>query len=490
MAVTSAHPAEKYLVEGADPRPLTERAPPDIPSLAPYTAEAVAERIGSRAGGFVQTKRMVVLDALEEFTGGDGRLAIWAARQKRNPHAIVVSGGYVTPRDIARSVDASIFEEVRSGVYVARVPILVKRGGTLHVDSATRALRLSEEAGSFLINDGRLFVTDSAIVAWRESAGAPASFRRDSAFRPFILSWGGTETYFANSRFVSLGYADTKSYGLAISQYPPDQDSRTRRDPPTGWIIDSSFHDMWFGFYCHEAEDVVLKGNEYRESIVYGIDPHDRSHGLIIAENEVTGTRRKHGIIISREVNDSWLIGNISTGNALSGMVLDRQSSGNVVANNLLDGNGSDGLTIYESPDNLLWGNKSVGNASHGFRVRNSTGIELYDNIAISNAFSGISGIAKRLPSGSRNLQLDPYTAEVSMTIVGGRLVYNEGGPLAVEQAESIRMAGVEMRAPTREAGFVIGGVLGEHMHKVLDLLVRQQRAVVIRRDERKRREG
>ena len=102
----------------------------------------------------------------------------------------------------------------------------------------------------------------------------------------------------------------------------------------------------------------MIKGNTYRDNIVYGIDPHDRSHGLIIAENTVFGTKKKHGIIISREVNDSWIINNESYDNKLSGVVIDRNSESNLIAYNRVHGNHADGITLYESGDNLLWGNQ------------------------------------------------------------------------------------------------------------------------------------
>lgn len=475
-----------YIVRGADPAQL-ERDAPELPDVTGYTAEAVSRRIGDRRPARVGTERMVTLKALDEFTGGDQRLAIWAARQSRNPQAIVIRDGYATPADLASALDPAHFEQTATGVFVARLPILVAHDATLHIDAATRALRLSEDAGSFLVNDGRLFITDSALVAWRESTGREARFRYDQGFRPFVLSWGGTETYVVNSRLASLGYDESKSYGFSISQYTADAQRERQRGEPTGWVVDSTFDDMWFGFYCYEARDIAIVGNTYRNNLVYGIDPHDYSHGLIVANNTVTGTRRKHGIIISREVNDSWLFGNTVSESKLSGMVLDRQSSNNVVAGNQLIDNGADGLTIYESPDNLIWENRAIGNASHGFRVRNSTGIKLYHNVAISNGYTGINGHAKRLSPADRNLQLDPYSPEFSMIIVGGRLVHNNGGPIDIAEPLSIEMAGVELLAPANERGVELSGVLGDHLHQVLDLMVRQKRAVVIEVDNMQR---
>src|SRR3546814_5769527 len=54
--------------------------------------------------------------------------------------------------------------------------------------------------------------------------------------------------------------------------------------------------------------------------------------------------------IVSREVDDSWIINNQAYDNALSGIVIDRNSVNNVVAHNRVYRNHADGITIYESP--------------------------------------------------------------------------------------------------------------------------------------------
>src|SRR3546814_12525544 len=103
------------------------------------------------------------------------------------------------------------------------------------------------------------------------------------------------------------------------------------RPNPTGWLIDSEFYDNWYGFYCYEAEDVVIRGNDYHDNIKYGIDPHDRSRRLIIAGNKAHDTKEKHGIIVSREVDDSWIINKQAYDNELSGIVIDRNSVNNEI---------------------------------------------------------------------------------------------------------------------------------------------------------------
>ncbi|MDP3856990.1 MAG: mannuronan 5-epimerase AlgG [Stagnimonas sp.] len=475
--------AKRYRVRAVGAHDLQLPAP-TLPALAGYTAEAVAAKIQRKPLGQVRLRRMVDEITLKEFVGSGGRLREWAARQSSNPQVIVLEQGYLTPAGLARRLPKSQFEETAPGVYLLRMPLLIAKGATLHVDATVKQLRLSEERGAFVVNSGQLFLTDTQLTAWRERENGPASFRDGAKFRPFITAWGGSQTYIVNSRVASLGYAESKSYGVSISQYSPSIVKQMAQPRPTGWLLNSEFVDLWYGFYCYEADDVVLLGNTYRDNIVYGIDPHDRSQRLVIARNVVHGTRKKHGIIVSREVNDSWVFENRSYDNHLSGIVVDRSSERNVVANNIVSNNGTDGITIYESADNLIWRNRAVANRRHGLRLRNSTDIRLYGNEATANGLAGIYGHIKDLSGTDRDMRLDPFDPNVSMVVVGGALTYNGSGPVTIDQPLSVELYDVQMLAPRNGNGIQMTGVLGQHQSQVLDILMRQKQAVVIEPDD------
>ena len=471
--------AKTYTVTSPPTAPL-ELAKPKLPDISGYTAEAVAKKIVRSKPGKIKVRRMMQEDALKDFIGGDNKMTEWVARQHGIPQAIFIEDGYVNLRDLSKSLPKQYFSETSPGVFLARLPIVVGRKGILEIDNKTQELRLSQEAGSFLINDGQLFVRDTKITGWREADNGPATFRKPNEFRPFLLSWGGTETYIVNSKIASFGYANSKSYGVSISQYTPNMAKVLKRPEPTGWLIGSEFSDMWYGFYCYEARDVVVKGNTYRDNIVYGIDPHDRSHGLIIADNTVYGTKKKHGIIISREVNDSFIFGNRSYDNKLSGVVIDRNSVNNLIAYNEIFQNHSDGITMYESGDNLVWGNRVINNRRHGIRVRNSVNIRLYENIAMANGLMGVYGHIKDLSDTDRDIALDPFDTKVSLIVVGGELAANGSGPLSIDSPLSVELYRVSMLAPTKSNGISFNGILGERQDEILDLLVRQKKAVLI----------
>jgi poly(beta-D-mannuronate) C5 epimerase len=471
--------AKTYTVTSAPIEPL-HLPEPTLPDLSGYTAEAVNAKIERDKPGQVVVRSMLQQDALKDFIGGDERLREWVKRQQGMPNAIFIEGGYVTPQDLAKHLPDSQFRQVKPGVYLARLPIVIGQDATLHVDEHTEELRLSEERGAFMVNDGKLFITDTRLTAWREADNGPASFRTANEFRPFLVSWGGSELYISGSVVSSLGYNSSKSYGVSITQYTPNMHKRLQREEPTGWLLNSEFVDHWYGFYSYEAADVVVRGNTYRDNIVYGIDPHDRSHGLIIAENSVHGTKKKHGIIISREVNDSWIFNNKSYDNKLSGIVIDRNSVNNLIAYNEVSQNHADGITLYESSHNLLWANKVLNNARHGIRVRNSVDIRLYENISAGNALTGVYGHIKDLSATDRNIALDPFDTKVSMIVVGGTLAANGSGPLSIDSPLSVELYRVELIAPTKSTGISFAGILGEKQEEILDLMVRRNLAVLI----------
>lgn len=471
--------AKTYTVSSAPTAPL-ELAAPTLPDLTGFTAEAAAAKIVRSKPGKVSVRRMMQENALKDFIGGDNKMAEWVVRQHGIPQAIFIDDGYMNLKDLAKKVPKQYLRETSPGVFLARIPIVVGEKGILEIDQQTQELRLSQEGGSFLVNDGKMFIRDTKVTGWREKDNSPATFRSANEFRPFLLSWGGTETYIVNTKMASFGYANSKSYGVSISQYTPNMAKVLKRPEPTGWIIDSEFSDMWYGFYCYETNDFVVKGNTYKDNIVYGIDPHDRSHRLIIADNTVYGTKKKHGIIISREVNDSFIFNNRSYDNKLSGLVIDRNSVNNLIAYNEIYKNHTDGITLYESGDNLLWGNKVISNRRHGIRIRNSVNIRLYENVSMANGLTGLYGHIKDLSDTDRDIKLDPFDAQVSLIVVGGELAANGSGPLSIDSPLSVELYRVSMLAPTKSSGISFSGILGERQDEILDLLVRQQKAVLI----------
>lgn len=457
---------------------------PDIklPALDGYTEANILKKIDKSQKGRVSIRKMMGEDSLSEFTGGDQRIKLWLKLQRALPKAIFIKGGYMTIPELAQSVPIQYLNEVSPGVYHLKLPLVVENDATLHIDKSVKQLRLSTQRGSFIVNDGKMFITDTEVSAWDEKSKGYATLKKigKNKFRPFILSWGGTETYFYNSIFHSLGYAGSKSYGISISQYSPGMYKQMGRDHPTGWIIGSKFYDMWYGFYCYEAFDFVLYKNEYIDNILYGIDPHDRSENLIIAHNRVHGTVKKHGIIISREVNHSWIFNNISYKNKLSGIVIDRSSIDNVVMYNQTFQNGSDGITIYESPNNIIADNIVALNNRHGVRIRNSVDVKLFDNEIVSNKLKGVYAHIKDLTGTPRDIDLDPFTQKVSILIRGGVIYDNYSGSISIDSPLSVELYDLKMSNRFDSNKSFMSGVLENIEDELMQKVMIENNPVVI----------
>ncbi len=375
---------------------------------------------------------------LEDVVGTTTREHILKTQGTINPTFIFLTSGVFTVRDLLRASDTSSGRQLvrEGGIYTLRVPLVIGPDATLIMSGQdSPEVRISSTAGAFIVNAGRLFVTDTTLVGWDEEKGAPAfaDYAHRHDFRPFITTWSGSETDIAGARVLALGYSAGKSYGLTFSSGPKISDTTDEAQKrPAGTLVDSSFENLLYGLYTYEADDLIIIGNEFRDNIVYGLDPHDRSHRLVMAYNTVFGTETKHGVILSRDVRDSWIVGNLSVRNGGSGFMLDRNSTGNVIYANTGQGNRGDGMTVYESPCAEIAGNVFGGNERSGIKIRNSWNIVIADNDLSANKGPGIEGYTSVLTATDgevmRDLEQDPYTPALSFSAARNTIRGNAAG--------------------------------------------------------------
>lgn len=384
----------------------------------------------------------------------NGRADFMERQHSATPEILYLEEGAATLPQLYAALQAQgVGDDVlvqEGNIYTLRRPLVIAPGATLMITGKEVAeLRLAEESGAYIVNAGSLFVVETRLTGWREKENAPAwaTYASSKNFRPFLMAWSDTHTYLAGSVFTALGYANSKSYGITISS-GPERMLRFKKESipaPTAVIVDNSFRNLYYGFYCFEAEGVALIGNEYVNNIIYGIDPHDYSKGLTIAYNTAYGSEKKHGIIISREVNHATIVGNLTFENHGSGMMLERQSSDTLVYANTSFSNTQDGLTIYESSCSITAANQFLANQRMGVNIRNSVDVGLFHNRMAHNARAGIQGYIVNLHTApgqeKRDYTLDPYTEMVGFSAVGNQIEANGHGI----QAEN--MAALYLRA-------------------------------------------
>ncbi len=321
--------------------------------------------------------------------------------------------------------------------YHLSIPIIIGANATLVISNAeTDHLKLSQQSGAFITTIGKLYISDTRLTGWDDTGNQPAilPYKDRKIFRPFLLGWSRSEMHIGGSELTALGYSGSKSYGISYSSGPYDVTTKSDIPPrrPTGNVVDNSFREVYYGFYAYEADDVAMVGNEYVNNVVYGIDPHDHSLRLTIAFNTAYGSQIKHGIIISRGVNHSEIIGNLTFDNHGSGFMIDRISLDTTMAANTAFNNRQDGITIFESPCNWLTQNAAYDNDADGIKIRNSTDILITDNILQNNGKSGIEAYTDNLQQNPlhqhRDFALDPYGTVVSFTAKSNHIEQNGSG--------------------------------------------------------------
>lgn len=431
----------------------------DVRRMVPPASPGIARLVPTGFSNFDEKFSYIRYLNNVDFNGGEEEI-LAQGQGTLFPHFILVeSGVYDLPTLKAElaTADAAIQPITNNGrVYQLNVPLLIGSDATLVITSSdVEELRLNTPAHAYIVNSGKLFLVDTRLTSWDPATAAPTprTKRVWNEFSPFYTAWSGSETYMADAHVNGMGYANGKSYGISISNGPINVLKATLNSVPRpkGVIVDSTFTDMYYAFYSYEADDFKLVGNEYNNNEVYGIDPHDRSNRLTIAYNTATGTRGKHGIITSREVKDSVIMGNISADNHGSGFMLDRTSDENIVAFNLGFRNGADGLTVYESSCNLIYRNTFLQNGRDGVKLRNSWNLLVSQNQIEENHGFGINLYASRLEdtpeAAHRDFKLDPYSRYANVTAL--RNVINANGKSALRSVETgaLILAGNRMSA-------------------------------------------
>jgi parallel beta-helix repeat protein len=425
---------------------------PDISKSAATTRGMVPSAVQGRVSLTLANLSPYLVKFVEDTQDGMSSLS-YAARAQGAlyPRIIVVQSGVYTLGSLASEIEnvgGMKLVEREGDLVTLRAPLLIAEGASLVLSGEEAAsYRLSADAGAFIAVAGKLYVQDTTVSSWDERSNQPLHSDKDKrgVFRPFIIAWSNSETYIGGSVLDSLGYAAPKSFGLSFSA-GPNLVSETRDRPrrPTGIVVDNYFHNFEYGFYSYEADDISLIGNEYADNILYGIDPHDRSGRLLIALNTAHDTMMKHGIIISRSVDDSWKVGNVSFRNHGSGFMLDRSSIGNFIYGNVAFDNKQDGLTFFESSCNLAVNNAFFDNGRSGIRVRNSRDVGVHDNLITGNKLeaigSYISDVSLVQTDHKRDMVMDPYVPMTTFAATGN-LISDNGSGFKVSGVSGLTLA-------------------------------------------------
>jgi mannuronan 5-epimerase len=301
-------------------------------------------------------------------------------------------------------------------------PLMVLADNTLVIDGVD--LILSQDHGAMLLNWGHLVVSGSTLRAWNLAQDAPAETDgKGATFRPHLAAFAASHSLIRRS---DLRHQASMSYGLSFG-------TENRAVKPTEFpsvdMIGNRLSDVYFGFYSFDADGVNILDNHIAESHVYGIDPHDDTRAMLIHGNHVYGTRRSHGIILSRRIHDTVVSHNISAGNAKAGFFVDKASHDVLITGNDSYLNGAEGLVLHEVTRIAVVDNRFHNNGGDGIRLRASSAVLLDRNDVALNGMNGLRAYdwqgAKRAPDAEEAGQIEA----MRLSLAGNRLRRNAAHP-------------------------------------------------------------
>ena len=316
-----------------------------------------------------------------------------------NTISVKGEGSVVTLSKIYNALNnKQILEKLENKEWILRASLFIRKGVTLVISGDEVSwLKLKSDENGFVwlrSHNGNIAIYNTTITSWDEIRQTPDIKHEDG--RSFILAKYNGRMDIINSELAFLGYQGSPKqgqptgglYGIAWKI----ANNTFKEYLITGNVLNSKFHDNFFGIYTYGATGMIFRRNESYDNVQYGFDPHDDSNNFIV-ENNITYNNGNHGMIISKRCINNIFRNNTSYNNQLHGIMLDRQSNNNLVENNITYGN-VDGIAIYDSHNNLIRNNEirdnkngiraNVGSSGNYFEqnkiTANENGVFLYNN--------------------------------------------------------------------------------------------------------------
>jgi parallel beta-helix repeat protein len=277
----------------------------------------------------------------------------------------------VTLPALAQAVgNPDLLREEAPGEWLLGVDLAVMPGTSVQIATPTvRWLKLLSNAGRFAAVKalgGNVDVNGACVTSWDPATGTVDT--EDADGRGYLLARDGAQMNIDNAEIRYLGHGEVESYGLSW-----------RTKGTGGRISNSAVSHNYFGMYSFEVGGLVISGNEFHDNILYGIDPHTRSHNLTIERNVVHDNGR-HGIILAEDCVDSVIRDNIVYRNNHHGIVLYLRSDRNIIEGNDSFANAAQGINVNESDDNVIRGNRVYDNHESGIGITQTSQNNLVEN--------------------------------------------------------------------------------------------------------------
>ena len=224
---------------------------------------------------------------------------------------------------------------------------------------------------------GKLEVNGVMVTSWNAKRGNYVIQKSDGQIpRPYItIAHGANASRIVDSIIAYLGYDSSRKQGLSF--YGGDFST----------IIGNNIHDLWYGFFSSNVGHLLIENKTVSDNFKYGIDPHIRSHDIVVKNNKISNSRI--GLICSLYCSNIIFERNLISNNNDTGLMLSRHATNSTVRYNNISLSDV-GLSISESNENEVYQNQ-ISKNTHGLMIsNNSTSNMVHDNNIIGASQCGI----------------------------------------------------------------------------------------------------
>jgi mannuronan 5-epimerase len=306
----------------------------------------------------------------------------------------------VTLTDIFNTLhDSSVLsKESGDGVWFLNANLIISSGASVHIDPTdTKWLKISSKVTGgrspsyTVVIHGTMKIDSVKVTSWdpttnyyavtngsRTGAGA---FIFGSPRPSIYVDFGATGTMnITNSEIGYLGYEQGKRKGgSGLSYYGGDGSVLRNND----------IHDLYFGLYTFGVGHMSVENNIVRNSGHYGLDPHTKTHDMII-RNNIVYNNNGSAIICSLDCYNILIENNKVYDNTGPGINFSRNMTDSIVRNNVVY-NQDKGIFVSQSHNNQIY-NNVVSNSKNGIDVGSgSSNNKIYNNTIVKSTLNAIS---------------------------------------------------------------------------------------------------
>lgn len=370
-------------------------------------------------------------------TGARDHIALVRAQGTRDHGVILLRGGFLSLQDLLALAQGTPAQEfvtrTDDGIVLTR-PLAIWADAGLTLAKGDRLI-LSRETGSFVANLGWLDVPGGEIIG----AGGPNT--AEPGFRPFVLTARRGNLTAEGANFESLGFGDAAvfggiaiaSNGLVPPRFAAAITGSTLTDVRSLGLLGTTGATVAENHFTGSDGTAILIAHAQASTVAnnrldaltgpQAIRVTAAASGVTISGNLVSGPART-GILIDRESRDITIAGNLVQGSQTTGIGTNGATCVFITAN-LVASNGGVGVALSDTEAATISGNAILFNHGSGVLLRNQpdqTPVRVAGNVFVGNR-DGLRGATP----GKVTLESNDFEGQTPRVFAG------DFAPLTVE---------------------------------------------------------